>query len=48
MSDVSTQTWRCLRCKTEFIESGGGRYDPSPRRVHCPTCKTVTRQERTP
>jgi DNA-directed RNA polymerase subunit RPC12/RpoP len=41
-----TQNWRCLRCETEFIESGGGVADPNWRRVPCPVCMRVTRQER--
>jgi hypothetical protein len=43
---TDTATWRCERCKTEFIESGGDPNDCSPRRVLCPCCKTFTRQER--
>lgn len=44
MSD--TATWQCLKCKTEFIESGGDPNDWTLRRVHCLICKTVARQER--
>lgn len=40
------QHWRCERCATEFIESGGGLGDPSPRRSHCPVCRTFTLQHR--
>ncbi len=43
-----TQNWCCLRCKTEFIETGGSRYDSSPRQAHCVICGVVTKQERVP
>jgi DNA-directed RNA polymerase subunit RPC12/RpoP len=47
MNDTGTEwTWRCLRCKAECIEYGGGIADPPRRRVACPNCGRVTRQER--